>query len=252
MQQGVQPAPRRLSDQPLRSLYWRAMRRVFLAVVTGLCCASNSELGAQSRKKKPPPAKPTDENFKNAQLSNAQPPRQWRQIGPRCQTATGTDAKNSTMVPLAPHRGVGRASTSTTVRCSPAELEQWDAPVSTCAGDGRGPRWHGAAAEHHAVADKPNLIDGMPSSAGPNGVKAVAPVSTEKVVVEVQEKAGVPWRRSGASAVARLEWEAKARSLWFATRRWSISRRGRRAARRREDDEVTADCGLRDAMNRRM
>ncbi len=167
------------------------MRRVFLAVVTGLCCASIA-LGAQSRKKKPPPAKPTTKT-ESAAVECPNLLGNGVKSGQRyCDIVTGTDAKNGAIVRVPPHRGVATLRFDLHNRqMFSAELERSGraytralATVIAAGLDGTVLQRNAVLSEFRTEAD---LIERIAGGAGPNGVKAVAPVGTEKVVVEVPE-----------------------------------------------------------------
>ena len=167
------------------------MRRVFLAVVTGLCCASIA-LGAQSRKKKPPPAKPTTKT-ESAAVECPNLLGNGVRSGQRyCDIVTGTDAKGGAIVRVPPHRGVATLRFDLHNRqMFSAELERSGraytralATVIAAGLDGTVLQRNAVLSEFRTEAD---LIERIAGGAGPNGVKAVAPVGTEKVVVEVPE-----------------------------------------------------------------
>ena len=167
------------------------MRRVFLAVVTGFCCASIA-LGAQSRKKKPPPAKPTTKT-ESAAVECPNLLGDGVKSGQRyCDVVTGTDVKNGAIIRLPPHRGVATLSFDLHNRqMYSAELERSGraytralASVIAAGLDGTVLQRNAVLSEFRTEAD---LIERIAGGAGPNGVKAVAPVGTEKVVVEVPE-----------------------------------------------------------------
>ena len=167
------------------------MRRVFLAVVTGLCCASIA-LGAQSRKKKPPPAKPTTKT-ESAAVECPNLLGNGVRSGQRyCDIVTGTDVKGGAIVRVPPHRGVATLRFDLHNRqMFSAELERSGraytralATVIAAGLDGTVLQRNAVLSEFRTEAD---LIERIAGGAGPNGVKAVAPVGTEKVVVEVPE-----------------------------------------------------------------
>ena len=167
------------------------MRRVFLAVVTGLCCASIA-LGAQSRKKKPPPAKPTTKT-ESAAVECPNLLGDGVKSGQRyCDVVTGTDVKNGAIIRVPPHRGVATLSYDLHNRqMYSAELERSGraytralATVIAAGLDGTVLQRNAVLSEFRTEAD---LIERIAGGAGPSGVKAVAPVGTEKVVVEVPE-----------------------------------------------------------------
>src|SRR6187551_550822 len=167
------------------------MRRVFLTVVTGLCCASIA-LGAQSRKKKPPPAKPTTKT-ESAAVECPNLLGDGVKSGQHyCDVVTGTDVKNGAIIRVPPHRGVARLSFDLHNRqMYSAELERSGraytralATVIAAGLDGTVLQRNAVLSEFRTEAD---LIERIAGGAGPNGVKAVAPVGTEKVVVEVPE-----------------------------------------------------------------
>jgi hypothetical protein len=167
------------------------MRRVFLAVVTGLCCASIA-LGAQSRKKKPPPAKPTTKT-ESAAVECPNLLGNGVRSGQRyCDIVTGTDVKGGAIVRVPPHRGVATLRFDLHNRqMFSAELERSGRAYTRALATVIAAGLDGTVLQRNAVLSEfrteGDLIERIAGGAGPNGVKAVAPVGTEKVVVEVPE-----------------------------------------------------------------
>ncbi len=167
------------------------MRRVFLAVVAGLCCATVA-LDAQARKKKPAPAKPVLRTDAVA-LECPNLLGDGVESGQRyCDIVTASDVKTGVVIRLPPHRGVATLTFDLHNRqMYSAELERSGraytravATVVTAGLDGTVLQRSAVLSEFRKESD---LVERIAGGAGPGGVKAVAPVGTEKVVVEVPE-----------------------------------------------------------------
>ena len=167
------------------------MRRVVLAVLVGFCCATVAVQG-QSKKKKPAPAKPV---LRTEAIAIECPNILGDGItsGERyCDIVTATDVKNGAVIRLPRHRGVAVVS---------FELHNRQMYSPELVRSGRGytralativaARMDGTVLQRNAVLSEfrkeSDLIERISGGAGPGGVKAVAPIGTEKVVLEVPE-----------------------------------------------------------------
>jgi hypothetical protein len=167
------------------------MRRVFLMVFVGLCCATIAA-GAQSKKKKAAPAKPilrTDAAAIECPNLLGDGVKSGQQY---CDIVTATDVKNGAVIRLPRHRGVAVVSLDLHNRqMYSAELERsgraYTRALATIVAAGL----DGTVLQRNAVLSEfrkeSDLIERIAGGAGPGGVKAVAPVGTEKVVIEVPE-----------------------------------------------------------------
>jgi hypothetical protein len=166
------------------------MRRVVLAVLVGLCCATVAVL-AQS-KKKPAAAKPV---LRTEAIAIECPNVLGDGVtsGERyCDIVTATDVKNGAVIRLPKHRGVAVVSFELHNRqMYSAELVRsglgYTRALATIVAAGM----DGTVLQRNAVLSEfrkeSDLIERISGGAGPGGVKAVAPVGTEKVVLEVPE-----------------------------------------------------------------
>jgi hypothetical protein len=166
------------------------MRRVVLAVLVSLGCATFA-IQAQS-KKKPATAKPV---LRTEAIAIECPNVLGDGVtsGERyCDIVTATDVKNGAVIRLPKHRGVAVVSFELHNRqMYSAELVRsgrgYTRALATIVAAGM----DGTVLQRNAVLSEfrkeSDLIERIAGGAGPGGVKAVAPVGTEKVVLEVPE-----------------------------------------------------------------
>ena len=165
-------------------------RRLAIFGVVLVCCLAAS-LEAQSRKKRPA-AKPilrTDAPVIECPNVLGDGIRSGQRY---CDIVTGTDVKKGATIRLPPHRGVALVSFDLHNRqMYSAELERSGraytralATIVAAGPDGTILQRNAVLSEFRTAAD---LVERIAGGAGPGGVKAVAPVGTEKVVIEVPE-----------------------------------------------------------------
>lgn len=156
-----------------------------------LVCCLTLPLEAQSRKKRPP-AKPVLRT-EPAALECPNLLGDGLKSGQRyCDILTATDVKSAATIRLPPHRGVAVISFDLHNRqmYSP-ELERSGraytralATIVAAGPDGTILQRNAVLSEFRTAAD---LVERIAGGAGPGGTKAVAPVGTEKVVIEAPE-----------------------------------------------------------------
>ena len=183
--------PRRLSGSTASLVYWRDATR--------LPCRGDRSLLRVDRarrtvaQEKPPPAKPTTKT-ESAAVECPNLLGNGVKSGQRyCDIVTGTDAKNGAIVRVPPHRGVATLRFDLHNRqMFSAELERsgraYTRALATVIAAGASmARCCSGTPCSASSGTEADLIEWIAGGAGPNGVKAVAPVGTEKVVVEVPE-----------------------------------------------------------------
>ena len=205
--------PRRLSGSTGSLVYWRAMRPSS-CLVTGLCCASIA-LGAQTKKKTT--AGKADAENRVCRYRVPERARQWRQVGPallrhRDRALTQERRHRSR---AARHRGVatvsfdlhnrqmylGRArAIGTRLHSCPRHDRLRRALMAPCC---NGTQCSASSGR------KPDLIERIAGGAGPAGVKAVAPVGTEKVVIDVPESYDADGAGGRKSQPHAQRWQVK-------------------------------------------
>jgi hypothetical protein len=166
------------------------MRRVVLALLVGLCCAT-AAIQAQS-KKKPAPARPVSRTEAIA-IECPNILGDGVTSGERyCDIVTASDVKNGTVIRLPKHRGVAVVSFELHNRqMYSAELVRsgrgYTRALATIVAAGM----DGTLLQRNAVLSEfrkeSDLIERISGGAGPGGVKAVAPIGTERVVLEVPQ-----------------------------------------------------------------
>jgi hypothetical protein len=164
------------------------MRRVVLALLVGLCCAT-AAVQAQS-KKKPAPAKPV---LRTEAIAIECPNILGDGVtsGERyCDIVTASDVKNGTVIRLPKHRGVAVVSFELHNRqMYSAELVRsgrgYTRALATIVAAGM----DGTVLQRNAVLSEfrqeSDLIERISGGAGPGGVKAVAPTGTEHIEMEI-------------------------------------------------------------------
>jgi hypothetical protein len=168
------------------------MQRVFLAVLVGLCCATLAVTVQGQSKKKPAPAKPALRSEAIA-IECPNPLGDGVKSGQRyCDIVTANDVKNSAVIRLPTHRGVAVVTFDLHNRqMYSAELERsgraYTRALATIVAAGL----DGTVLQRNAVLSEfrkeSDLLERIGGGAGPGGVKAVAPVGTERVAIDVPQ-----------------------------------------------------------------
>jgi hypothetical protein len=167
------------------------MRRVVFALMAGLCCAAVA-FGAQSRKKKAAPPKPV---LRTEAIALECPNLLGDGVksGQRyCDIVTAADVKNAAVVRVPRHRGVATVTFDLHNRqMYSAELERSGRAYTRALATVVAAGLDGTVLQRNAVLSEfrkeSDLVERIAGGAGPGGVKAVAPVGTEKVIIEVPE-----------------------------------------------------------------
>jgi hypothetical protein len=167
------------------------MQRGIVLALLLLGCGSIAE--GQSKKNKPAPAKPALRT-EAAALECPNMLGDGAKSGRRyCDILTATDVKNGTVIQLPRHRGIAVVTVDLHNRqMYSAELERAGraytralATIVAAAPDGTVLQRNAVLSEFRKESD---LVERIAGGAGPGGVKAVAPVGTETVSIDVPEE----------------------------------------------------------------